>query len=136
MTVGYARFFVCEKCGKRIELAWGMSYLYGWGNTELLERIDSGKYGRKAKEVLESHQEALCHLEDHPFICRCGHIEACKSLVMMSNDLSKPEVYYSSEHMCPVCNKRMRPLKESDEIRCPGCGGEMEEDLKSMIMMD
>lgn len=134
--MGQAYNIICRDCGKSIRLSWGISYLYGWGNTELIGWIDSGKYGKEAKDIRSAHKEALCHLEDHPFICRCGYLETYQNLVIMSNNLYEPEVYYSSEHTCPECGRKMRPLRYRENVRCPDCGGPMTADMEAMELID
>ena len=134
--MGCAYDVVCENCGKRIELVWGMSYVYGWGNPRLIGWVKDGKYGKKAKDAYESHEHALCHLENHPFVCGCGYVKTYDNLIVMSYDLSDPELYFVSEHRCPRCRKKMRPLEEDDEIRCPKCGGRMFVDPGSELMVD
>jgi len=134
--MGDAYDVVCERCGKRINLSWGMGFVCGWGDPELIARIKDGKYGKKAKEAYESHDGALCHLEQHPFICGCGYLKTYRNLVIMSNDLSDPDFYFVSEHRCPRCRKKMRPLRDEEGIRCPDCKGRMMEDPASMILWD
>ena len=134
--MGYAYDIVCEDCGKRVHLCWGMSYVYGWGNPQLIGWIRDGKYGKKAKEAYESHEHALCHLENHPFVCGCGYVKTYENLIVMSNDLSNPEFYFASEHRCPRCRKMMRPLGDEDEVRCPKCRGRMIADPGSELMVD
>ncbi|MCF0115206.1 MAG: hypothetical protein HUJ56_07625 [Erysipelotrichaceae bacterium] len=48
---------------------------------------------------------------------------------------------YHYQHMCPHCNKEMRHPKRIDKrvlnkIKCPDCGGKLEESDDSMIMWD
>ena len=134
--MGRAYDVVCERCGKRIQLAWGMSYIFGWGNPELIQRVRSGKCGDEAKEAYESHDNALCYLENRPFVCRCGLLGAYESLIVMDCNLSDPEILFQSEHRCPICYKRMRPLRDMDRIRCPDCKEVMLFDPYSETMVD
>ena len=134
--MGFAYEVVCGRCGKRIELAWGLSYVYGWGNPELIGRIKDGKYGKKAKEVYESHEHALSGLDTHPFICGCGYLKTYQNLVITSNDLYEPELYFVSEHRCPRCRKKMKPLENEKRIRCPDCRGRMTADMSTEMMID
>ena len=134
--MGYAYEVVCERCGKRVELAWGLSYAFGWGNPELIGWIKDGKYGKKAKEAYESHENALSCLDNHPFICGCGYLKTYSNLTVMSNDLSGPEIYFRTEHRCPRCRKKMRPLEDGERIRCPDCRGRMAADMRTEMMID
>ena len=121
-----ARCYVlmCDSCDNVVEIVEGWYYNGGWGNPRIREDIMAGKYGQEAKEAFSEHPSALYCIEANPYQCKGHFLGSRDDLCIFSNDMSAPELYFSTKHQCPVCNRVMRPWKRGKPI-CPRCKKEI-----------
>ena len=116
----------CERCGKTVSVVCGMYYNGGWNNPEIRRDIMAGRYGRKATEALIAHPNALYYIEANLYRCEGHFIGSRDDLIIFSNDLSKPELYFKTKKRCPVCRKVMGQVEEGPGIPCPKCNCAMD----------
>lgn len=120
------------QCGHSISLIVGLYNCKGWGDKATRSDIVAGKYGKKAKEALETHRGCNYHFQADIFRCQCGYTKSYDSLLIHDNDVLEPEIFFSTSHRCPRCRKNMERLDHFPRtISCHKCGGTMAIDPRS-----
>ncbi len=124
--------YICKGCGKDVQLVMGPYNCKGWGDKQSVSEILDGRYGKKAKEVYESHPHRNFHFQADIFQCGCGYIKSYDSLVIHEDVVIDPEIFFFQEHRCPRCRKPMERLPDFPfDATCPKCGDRMVMDPKS-----
>jgi len=124
--------YICSGCGKDTSLIVGLYECKGWGDSATRTEIVSGKYGKKAKKVLEQHPGCSYHFQVDIFRCQCGYTRSYDSLVIHDKDVLEPEIFYMTAHRCPRCRKGMERLTYFPRgIPCTKCGERADIVIKS-----
>ena len=124
--------YSCSGCGNESSLTVGFYECRGWGDPATRSEITSGKYGKKAKKILEDNPGCSYHFQADIFICQCGYTKSYDSLVIHDKDVLDPKVFYMTAHRCPRCKKNMSKLNHFPmEIPCYKCGERADIVIKS-----
>ncbi len=122
----------CSGCGKEITLTVGLYNCKGWGDPSTRDDILSGKHGVKAKKAYEGHPHCNFHFQTDIFRCKCGYTGSYDSLIIHDNNIHEPEVFYSTEHRCPRCMKKLARIDHFPvSIPCRSCDSQYEIDRRS-----
>jgi len=126
--------YICSACGNESTLTSGLYECKGWGDNSARSDIESGKYGKKAKKVLESHPGCSFHFQADIFRCGCGYTKSYDSLIIHDKDILDPVVFYSTGHKCPRCKKAIEKIDHFPmEMPCYKCGGRSDIVLRSHV---
>ena len=126
--------YTCAACGNEMTLNVGFYECKGWGDKETRAEILDGKYGKKAKKVLEDNKGCSYHFQADIFRCRCGYTKSYDSLVIHDKDVLDPTVLFSTGHRCPRCKKAMERMDHFPTgIPCHKCGERSDISIRSHV---
>ncbi len=144
--MGQGFTFTCAKCGYVYSVHPGSGFMYPDEYQELLQNIESGRYGEERQRLLKETPYAAVNAETFVYICRsCGHWGEGKDItlyapnnpeaiphkqygiktveewgyvpyVMQYELVSEYHVLKRHYHICSKCHKKMH--KASDEELC------------------
>ena len=123
--MGTGGIYRCRCCGYETdEILIGFGFLSMPNHPKIREQILEGRFGERAKRILESEPDAEFYMESVAYHCQCGNIQS-RSIVRIYSP-SKGKQYRQGAQRCDLCGKRMRMLRYDAELKCPRCGESME----------
>ena len=112
--MGRGDVYYCSSCDYHTTILTGFGFLSMPNHPKIREDILEGRFGERAKRILESEPDAEFYMESVAYGCQCGNIQS-KPIVRIYSP-SKGKKYRQGAQRCDRCGKRMRMLLPS--LKC------------------
>ena len=145
----------CKNCNYEFTALLGIGSTFPVTYGQTVREIKSGMYGDKYQRFFEEHGNACVNCGETVALCtECGRLETVMDLSLyltedrdaemrgyvMPRELEEfcqKEMEY--DHKCSACGGSLRIIDidaPDVELKCPDCGGELEQDKGSSILWD
>lgn len=141
--MGYGFEFTCKECGRKYKAILGVGMTYPHVLEEIKQKMRDGKYGAKARDLINSEPYAVVDGDRKLYVCKCGRwsvkealdiyipkdVEKVKKLsfgeqtagdlgyVPFVSDYELKEYFQLAlprKHVCGKCRKEMRAIKDPE----------------------